>query len=622
MKSIALISTPWPLFNRPSIQLGTLKAFLKRALPTVQVEAHHVYLGLAQEIGYSLYGEISERTWLSETPYAALLYPERHEVISRFWARRTSGTALARRSDFKDLCMTLKKASLHILDRYDWDRLLLAGFSVCLGQLTSSLYFIRQIKKRAPSLRIVIGGSACAGEMGESLLENFPEIDYVIRGEGELPLLHLVRLLSEDRTSLPQIPIPGLISRDGVESERSFSQISDLDDLPMPDYTDYFRDLLALAPKRKFSPRISMEISRGCWWRRSSSDGSSGCAFCNLNLQWHGYRAKSNDRVVKELDSLTRQYRTLSVSFMDNLLPPKGLEELFASIGELEKDFRLFSELRATTPRQVLEAMGAAGMRQVQVGIESLSTGLLKKLNKGTTAMDNLEIMRNCESRGLPDLFGNLILEFPSSGEQDVTETMKNLEFAFPFRPLKGIPFWLGYGSPVFLMPKPYGIKPVGNHPFLRHLFPEEILRGLTLMIQGYRGGLRRQHRLWQPVRKKLKEWQSIYHRLHCEKAGSYARTACDPILSYYDGREFTVIRHRQCGTYDMTHRLEGTSRKIFLFCNNQRSMTEILHHFPGFGEDKVSPFLQMMVEKRLMFNEGDRYLSLPVPNGGRRDPE
>jgi hypothetical protein len=45
--------------------------------------------------------------------------------------------------------------------------------------------------------------------------------------------------------------------------------------------------------------------------------------------------------------------------------------------------------------------------------------------------------------------------------------------------------------------------------------------------------------------------------------------------------------------------------------------MREILARFPGFGEDKVGPFLRMMVEKRLMFNEKERYLSLAVPAKG-----
>ena len=611
MTPVALFSTPWPLFNRPSIQLGALKAFIKKELPGVDVNTHHSYLGIAKDLGYDLYRQISERTWLAEAPYAALLYPDRVKNVERFWRRRASGVPFAGDYDFYDLCRTLETSSAAVMDQANLGRSDLAGFSICFGQLTSSLYFIREIKKRVPAIKIVVGGSACAENMGQSLLNCFPEIDFVIYGEGELPLVHLIRSLTEGRDDAHATLIPGLLSRHNATQDQRIAQVTDLDELPLPEYDDYFRQLAAAGPEKQFLPKIPMEISRGCWWRKSiSPDGASGCAFCNLNLQWHGYRAKSINRTIREIDGITKKHKILSVSFMDNLLPSKGQKEMFEGIKNLEKDFRLFSEIRATTPLETLKMMGASGMRDVQVGIESLSTRLLVKLNKGTTAMDNMEIMKNCESHGLPDLTGNLILNFPSSDEQDTAETAKNLEFARPFKPLKGIPFWLGYGSPVWQMPRAYGIKRVGNHPYYRHLFPPDVLSNLSLIVQGYQGGVRQQIRLWDPVKKRLKEWKEYYFRLH-EAPGS------GPILSYRDGRDFMIIRQRLDKRDDMTHRLKDTSRKIYLFCETQRSLSEILSRFPGFGEDKIRPFLRLMVGKRLMFKEGERYLRLAVPSKG-----
>jgi ribosomal peptide maturation radical SAM protein 1 len=456
-----------------------------------------------------------------------------------------------------------------------------------------------------------VGGSACAGDLGVSLLDSFPEIDFVIQGEGELPLVNLINNLMGTQEDSGTVSIPGLVSRYKFPKGQTISQVPNLDQLPTPEYEDYFRQLQDLEPEKRFLPRVPMEISRGCWWRKSlGSKGPSGCAFCNLNLQWQGYRAKSHKKVIAELDSLTNEHQILSVSFMDNLLPFKGLKALFDGIVRLKKDFRLFAEIRATTPRNVLAAMGEAGVREVQVGVESLSTSLLQKLNKGTTAMDNMEIMKNCETPGLPNLTGNLILNFPSSDEQDVAETISNLEFALPFRPVRGIPFWLGYGSPVWQMPDVYGIKKLANHPYYGYLFPQEILGGLRFIIQGYQGGVRGQKRLWRPVKEKMEEWRRNYFRLHeLESSG--------PILSFQDGQDFMIIRQRRYKNHDMTHRLRNTSRKIYLFCQTQRSIRQILARFPGFGEDKVGPFLRMMVGKRLMFNEGDRYLSLAVPIKG-----
>ncbi|HAY37938.1 MAG TPA: hypothetical protein DCY53_00515, partial [Desulfobacteraceae bacterium] len=58
-QKVALISAPWPLYNRPSIQIGTLKAHLKKKFPELEVDAYHFYLKVAEAIGYRRYQAIS-----------------------------------------------------------------------------------------------------------------------------------------------------------------------------------------------------------------------------------------------------------------------------------------------------------------------------------------------------------------------------------------------------------------------------------------------------------------------------------------------------------------------------------------------------------------------------------
>ena len=141
IRRVALLSTPWPLFNRPSIQLGTLKAYLRRELPQVKVDAHHVYLRVAEALGYDLYRAVSERSWLSEACYAALLYPEREDIVRRFWDKQARD--LRSTAGFTDLCRSLKEASDRILSSMHWKAYPLIGLSICYGQLTSSLYLMR-----------------------------------------------------------------------------------------------------------------------------------------------------------------------------------------------------------------------------------------------------------------------------------------------------------------------------------------------------------------------------------------------------------------------------------------------------------------------------------------------
>lgn len=278
---VSLISAPWPFFDRPSIQLASLKAYLMEHLPQIRVNAHHVYLKVAEAVGYPIYQQISQRSWIAECLYAAILYPEQTDEIKRFWKRKTRTLNLLKDCDFDQLTRRIQAASEDFIAHNPWDR-------------------------------------------------------------------H--------------------------------------HDLPIPDFSDYFETLYAMAPKDHFSPHLPMEMSRGCWWRKKGPHGNAGgCAFCNLNLQWRGYRQKSPDRVIHEMKTLVRRHRVLSVFFMDNLLPKTGMDKTFDGLHALGKDLQLRAEIRAETSRKSLMSMGRAGMDEVQVGVEALSSKLLKKLNKGTT---------------------------------------------------------------------------------------------------------------------------------------------------------------------------------------------------------------------------------------------
>jgi ribosomal peptide maturation radical SAM protein 1 len=617
-KKVALISPPWPLYNRPSIQLGALKAYLQSQYPGLEVEARHLYLELARTIGYKLYRSISERTWIAESIYAALLYPERFEVIEKLFYREVKSKPILNKAGFKNITTRAKKVTEIFLDSLQENDYMLAGFSISLCQLTSGLYIIKRIKHKFPDLVIVIGGSTFSGTTTAEFFKLFPEVDAVINGEGELPLSQLIGNLKGSRNTAHWPPVNGVITPASAENDdagKIFNQLNDLNKLPPPDYDDYFALLKSFSPDSVFFPVLPVESSRGCWWQKTIAPGrtnkenstrTKGCAFCNLNLQWQGYRHKESSRVAKEIDHLTGRHQTLAVSMVDNVLPGKSAGDVFKKIGSLKKDFHFFAEIRANSTLSDLITMRRAGMQDLQIGIEALSTSLLKKLHKGTTTIQNLEIMRNCEALGILNT-SNLILHFPGSDELDVAETLRNLDFALPFRPLQTVNFWLGLGSPVGQNPAAYGIKAVYNHPNWSRLFPPEIFRTMEFIIRSYRGDRGFQKKIWRPVQKKVGLWQKTYTELQ-------RRSMISPILSFRDGREFLIITQRQYQSESIKHRLVGASRQIYLFCMQHRSLARIRSRFPAFAEDKIVAFLKMMIDKKLMFEENNEYLSLAVP--------
>ena len=602
MLPLILIAPPWALFNRPSIQLASLKAYLRQRFPELAVKAEHLHLETAAQLGYPLYQEVSERSWVAEAVAASLLFPENRPAIERLFRQEGRGGKEIARHGLERLAAEFDAVYNRFLDRIDWQVYGLAGITVSLCQTTSGLLLLRRIKERRPQLPVVLGGSSFSGEEGKNLARLFPGVDHLVRGEGEGPLAELAAHYCTDSPSRPLL------------ATRQPPPLNDLDQLPSPDFSEYFAFLHSLPQQRRFFPTLPIEMSRGCLWQarrlRPDDDGqqrNGACAFCNLNLQWQGYRHKSATKVATEIEDLARRHRVLSFAFMDNLLPPREGADLMRRLGEGNRELRLFAEIRADTSAARLHEMHRAGVRSLQVGIEALSGGLLKKLGKGTNVMANVEMMRHCEALALPH-GGNLLLGFPGSDEDDVRETLATMERVSMLRPLAPVHFWLGLHSPVHANPAAYGIVPSGNHRHWRTLLGERLGSQLRLLVQGYRGQLGRQRRLWAPVVARTRAWQRSYHALALPGRNS------PPILGYHDGGDFLLLNERREGGTTLRHRLVASSRDIYLFCRTSRSRRQLQQAFADIDAAHLNTFLLMMADKGLMFSAEGRYLSLAVP--------
>ncbi|MBW6520080.1 MAG: RiPP maturation radical SAM C-methyltransferase [Desulfoarculaceae bacterium] len=590
---VGLISMPWSIFNRPSIQLGALKAWLDR---DSSIEAHtfHPYLQVAKAVGTETYHHLARNSWAGEALYSPLLFPEQKEQAARLFAESCKDNDQLRVLDFDQTVQLLDLSLDRWLAELDLADFHLIGFSICFNQLLSSLTAAQRLKKMHPSLPIVIGGSGCVGMIGASLLENFSQIDYVISGEGEESLEQLCHCLkdNEARETLP----PGIIQRTRPFSASPCQDLADLNQLPIPDYTPYFQQLQDTFPGQPFIPVLPLEFSRGCWWNR--------CTFCNLNLQWPGYRWKQSARMAREVTEQSLRHGCLDFTFTDNALPPREADLFFQTMAAAKSDYDFFAEIRVISDGDKLAAYRRGGLSSVQVGIEALSTSLLARMEKGTTVMDNIAAMkqsRGCHMR----LDGNLITEFPGSTAEEVAETLQNLDFVLPFTPLAAASFFLGEGSPVCNEPKLFGISAILQHPKNRRLFPPEILARLVMLIKGHRGDRTLQQSLWRPVKRKIARWQAFH-------AGRDIHGI--PPLSYRDGGSFLIIRQEQGNGPCLHHRLRGSSRAIYLSCQTIREQKELIQQFPTIQPQVLHDFLEELRTKRLLFREGERTLALALP--------
>lgn len=585
---------PWAIFNRPSIQLGTLKAFLRNREQNVTVTTLHPFLEAARAIGPDTYRILCANGWAGEALYAGLLFPDRRDRAENVFLRSLGKKAARGLPAFDILASRLNEQLDDWLARQDFAGCALTGFSVCFNQLTASLLAAGRLKKIRPDLPIVFGGSSCAPGLAGAMLEVFPQIDYIIAGEGETPLASLCRFL-DGRADTPG---NGVFLRGGGSAGRQAffrpgcCEIADLDHLPLPDFDDYFTELRASG--LNVIPGLPIEFSRGCWWNR--------CAFCNLNLQWGGYRSKSSGRMLREVEQLRSRYRCLDFFFTDNCLPPAEGKRFFSSLSQSDTDVHFFGEIRPLGKAENYALYRRGGLNSVQIGVEAFSDSLLKKMNKGVSAMDNIAAVKDCTGAGIR-LDGNLILEFPASTEEEVEETLRCLDFVLPFQPLKSAAFFLGHGSPAWTSPGEYNIRAVRPHPFNRMLYPEEILSRLRMLVEYGIGERQRQKAIWRPVRKKMKAWAEFHN----------GRKDAAPPLTYRDGGSFIIIRQERPGRPVLHHRLSGPSRDIYLACSRPATKKDLLRRFPSFAGEQLTAFLGDLERKYLLFRSNDRFLALAV---------
>lgn len=586
---VALVSMPWPMVNRPSLQLATLKSYVEEK-STYTVDCFHPYLCIAKAIGIDTYARIARSGWAGEALFAPLLFPE---MKSR--AKQLFQQSLARKdpaaADFEEMVQLIEQSISKWLMTIQTDHYRLVGLSVCFFQLLPSLYLAAKIKEIFPETLIVFGGSSCAGLVGASLFQRFQQIDYLIGGEGEESLLHLCHSLAGAKKSLPT----GILSRQASIKTDAPAPGVILNELPYPNFAPYFQEIRQVFPDQIFIPVLPIEFSRGCWWNR--------CSFCNLNLQWPDYRVKSGDRMLAETIHLANTHACLQFAFTDNALPPQEADRFFANIAATGMDFDFFAEMRGISAQPRLELYSQGGLRTIQVGIEALSSTLLARMAKGTTVMDNIAAMKLAGSFSM-HLEGNLITEFPGTTSEEIAETLTHLDFVLPFAPLQAAIFFLGYGSPIYARPQDFSIRAILPHSKNQRLFPEKILSGMTMICNSYRGDRVEQRKLWQPVRKKLRAW----HNFHQERKNK----ATHP-LHYRDGSTFLIISQEQVNGSTLLHRLRGISRQIYLFCAIPRRVPEILAAFPTIAAPALENFLGEMSYKRLIFREGDRTLSLAI---------
>ncbi len=300
------------------------------------------------------------------------------------------------------------------------------GVSLLSYNARHTLKLLRRLKQDGLPARIVVGGHFPSFN-DEILLREWPEIDAVVRGEGDITL---VELLDCWDSAGNLAGVMGLSFRDGNRIHRNEARplLKDLDSLPWPvrDHTERIIEM---------GGTLHMTRARGCY---------ANCAFCSIASFYRaqggpGWRHRGTDNVIGEMEYLADRFPGVEVKLLDDqFIGPgrKGLEDTMAFaravIGQgLRVPFSIFARADSVEP-ELFRILKVAGLRSVFVGVESGSQNQLDACEKRTSVADNRHALEILHGLGIRFIMG-LIFFDPYSEMEDVKA---NLTFLRETQPL------------------------------------------------------------------------------------------------------------------------------------------------------------------------------------------
>lgn len=513
---IALVRMPYSDISQPSLGLGLLKACCDRLDLSSRVLSANLWF--AEEIGPAIHDLIFEAystTLVGEWTFAGSLFPDYHPTDEDY-LRKVTGIFQLDASyewrflherfpylDYVTLLREIRRRAPDFIERVA-DRVLaleprIVGCSSTFQQHCASLALLRAIKRRRPDVITMIGGANCEGDMGRATFEQFPWLDFVVSGEADGffgPLCDSVLRLGVDAV-IPTLPAgvwgphqrmvdaegrpaPALREpRESLVDGVPIARLEDMNDSPIPNYDDYFfglKETRALGTYLR--PALPFQTARGCWWGEKTH-----CSFCGISRTAMKFRAKSGDNVMEQMLTLRDRYKITSFQGTEYIFDYRFFNTLLPRLKELDSHFRF--EVKANLKVEQLEAFVASGTIEVQPGVESLQDDVLGLLKKGTTALQNVKLLKRGRKVGLL-IYWNLLHTVPGDRDEwygemaDIVPLLTHLQPPAAFAQIHYDRF-----SPYWKEPAKHGLtlQPAFGYELV-YPFPREVLADMAYFFE------------------------------------------------------------------------------------------------------------------------------------------
>ncbi|KWT90137.1 B12-binding domain-containing radical SAM protein [Candidatus Magnetominusculus xianensis] len=284
----------------------------------------------------------------------------------------------------------------------------------------SAKKIITMTKEINKNIVTVVGG-AHPSAFPKELLDEIPQIDFSIIGEGEKPFAYLLDAISNGWSFAE---IKGLAYRnDGkIIFNHEIEYIRDIDMIPFP-----ARDLL---PMSLYEPSTAKDIThKGGFSNIFTSRGCPyDCVYCSSRNIWSGkVRIRSAMNVVNEIEECYKTFNITKFNFNDDIFPISRQRTIDICNEIISKDMKIHWTCMTRVNyvwEDAMIKMKDAGCEIVNFGFESGSDEILKSINKKTTVKQGIEAVKICKKAKLK-VMGNFMIGNIGETEDTIKESIR-----------------------------------------------------------------------------------------------------------------------------------------------------------------------------------------------------
>lgn len=293
------------------------------------------------------------------------------------------------------------------------------GFSILNSSFGEATKLTRHVKEENPNITTVFGNYHATFN-AERILNKYPFVDIIVRGEGEYTCLELAKCL-EKGGDLRKVKGITFRQNGKVVSSPDRPLIKDVDALPFPDRklidAQYSSTIYGLkVATKKFNTLVS---SRGCPFR---------CTFCGCRKFARGiWRPRSVENIVAELEFLLSEGYEQFLFVDDNFtLNQKRVARFCQKLKKERIDIEWFCDSRADNCRyDVFRQMVKNGCRILYFGVESANQRILNYYKKGVTPDDCRSAVQKARKAGIDIIVGSFILGAPDETKKEIENTLR-----------------------------------------------------------------------------------------------------------------------------------------------------------------------------------------------------